>query len=248
MHAVEIPYLTTEQHQTLAESLQREFGIEIVQTVENVGRTLAACAQQLLDGDVVDRSIVVLAGRGMNGAGGLAAARHLLNRGAWVQVVTSDAADELHDDARQQLEILRRVGAPLAWAEEGWELPPADLLIDAIIGVGLRGDPRGRARDLIALANSGAAPILSLAIPSGIDSAHGTLFTPYLRATATLFPFLPPRALLVAAARQACGALLLGDGAVPAAFYESLGLDVEPYFHRDRVRPFDVVDGISKTL
>ena len=41
------------------------------------------------------------------------------------------------------------MGAPLAWAEEGWELPPCDLLLDAVIGYGLRGDPRGRAREVI---------------------------------------------------------------------------------------------------
>ena len=64
------------------------------------------------------------------------------------------------------------MGAALAWAEDGWEMPPCDLLIDAVIGCGLRGEPRGAARSLIQLANSSAAPILSLDTPSGVDSRH----------------------------------------------------------------------------
>ena len=83
------------------------------------------------------------------------------------------------------------MGAALAWAEDGWELPPCDLLIDAVIGCGLRGEPRGPARNLIQLANSNAAPILSLDIPSGVDSGSGSVFTPHVQAAATLTLALP---------------------------------------------------------
>ena len=88
------------------------------------------------------------------------------------------------------------MGAPLAWAEEGWELPPCDLLIDAVIGYGLRGDPRGKARELILLANSSQAPILSLDTPSGVDTAEGRVIAPHMRAAATLTLALPKIGLL----------------------------------------------------
>ena len=91
----------------------------------------------------------------------------------------------------RQLAALQAMGAALAWAEDGWELPPCDLLIDAVIGCGLRGEPRGPARNLIQLANSSAAPILSLDTPSGVDSGSGRVFTPHVQAAATLTLALP---------------------------------------------------------
>src|SRR5690606_35300752 len=113
-------------------------------------------------------------------------------------------------------------GAPLAWAEEGWELPLCDLVIDAIIGVGLQGEPQGKARDLIQLANSSAAPILSLDVPSGVDAGSGAPATPHVAAAAMLALALPKQGLLVDAARRACGELYLADLGVPLALYAEL--------------------------
>jgi NAD(P)H-hydrate epimerase len=136
----------------------------------------------------------------------------------------------------------------LAWAEEGWELPPSDLVIDAVIGGGLRGEPQGKARDLIQLANSSMAPILSLEMPSGVDGDSGELFMPHVRAAATLTGALPKQGLLVAQARLACGHLYLGDVGVPLALYEQLGLAVSPCFGRNPIVRWDVVDGIARVM
>ena len=122
------------------------YGISLIQMMENAGRNLALLAQQLLENDLVDRPIVVLAGRGNNGGGGLVAARHLLNWGAWVQIVLTHPVEAYVEAPAHQLRILQAMNAPLAWAEQGWELPPADLIIDAMIGYGLQGEPQGLAR------------------------------------------------------------------------------------------------------
>jgi NAD(P)H-hydrate epimerase len=238
-----LPTLTSEQMGEVGRLMADSYGIMPLQTMENAGRNLALLAKELLDGDLADRPIVVLAGRGHNGGGGLAAARHLHNWGAWVQLLCTHPPDEIAGETAHQLRILQAMGAPLAWAEEGWELPPCDLVIDAIIGTGLRGEPHGKARDLIQLANSSVAPILSLDLPSGVDGGDGTLFTPHVRAAATLTLALPKRGSLVKEARLACGELYLGDTGVPPMLYEQLGLDVPPLFGRDPILPWDVVDG-----
>lgn len=240
-----VPALSTAQMREVDRLMLAEFGIDLLVMMENAGRSLALLAKRLLDQDVLDRPIVVLAGRGNNGGGGLVAARHLLNWGAWVQVVCSYAPEQYAGVPAQQLAILQAMGAPLAWAEEGWELPPADLLIDAVIGYGLRGDPRGKARDLIQLANSSPAPILSLDVPSGVDSDGGLCYTPHVRAAATLTLALPKLGLLHEPARQACGDLYLADISVPPGLFDQLGLDVPPLFGRDPILLLDVVDGTA---
>jgi len=243
MQSIEIPLLSTDQMREVAGLMVEEYQIEPLQTLEKVGRNLALLAKQLLDGDIVDRPLVVLAGRGHNGAGGLVAARHLLNWGAWVQVLLTHPPEDYAGVAAHQLAILQALDAPLAWAEEGWELPLADLVIDALIGYGLRGDPMGKARDLIQLANSSHAPILSLEAPSGLDVTSGSLHTPHIRAAATMMLTLPSMGLFVEPGLRACGQLYLADSGVPPQLYARLGLDVPPLFSRDTIVSIDVVDG-----
>ena len=230
-----IPTLTTQQMIEVDRLMMEEYNMTLLQMMENAGRNLALLAKRLLDGDIVDRPIVVLAGRGNNGGGGLAAARHLLNWGAWVQVVLTAEPASYLDAPAHQLAILQKMGAPLAWAEEGWELPPADLLIDALIGYGLRGAPTGAARNLIQLANSSAAPILSLDAPSGLDTASGQLYDPHIHASATLTLALPKTGLLSEQGRAIVGVLYLADISVPSALYEQLGLQVGPIFAEDTI-------------
>lgn len=243
-----LPALSRAQMVDVYRLLVESYGIVPLQTMENGGRNLALLAKEMLEGDLADRPIVVLAGRGNNGGGGLVAARHLLNWGAWVQILCAYPPDEYTGTPAQLLHTLQAMGAPLAWAEEGWELPPCDLVIDAIIGTGLRGEPHGKARDLIQLANSSVAPILSFDLPSGVDGERGELFTPHIRAAATLTLALPQRGLLVEDARLACGDLYLGDISVPSALYEELGLDVPPFFGRDPIVQWAVVGGDAKVM
>ena len=247
MNGADLPALTTDQMKEVDRLMVVEYHIELIQMMENAGRSLALLARRRLDGDIQDRPIVVLAGRGNNGGGGLVAARHLLNWGAWVQVLTSYPPEAYAGVPARQLASLQAMDAPLAFAEEGWELPPCDLVIDAIIGYGLRGDPRGRARELIQLANSSVAPILSLDAPSGLDTDGGRLFDPHVRAAATLTLALPKAGLLRQPGRSACGDLYLADIGVPPSLYSRLGLTVPPLFARDTVVPLIVEeDGVAK--
>lgn len=242
----QLPTLNREQTQAVERLMVEEYGIMPLQWLENGGRALALVAKSMLENDLVDRPLVLCAGRGNKGAYGLVAARHLLNWGAWVQIVCTHPSDEFDGVAAHELHTLQMMGAPLAWAEEGWELPPSDLVIDAMIGLGLDGAVHGRARDLIQLANSSVAPLLSLEAPSGVDGFSGKCLTPYIQAAATLSLALPKVGLLNDEARLACGDLYVGDVGVPLSLYHEVGLEVEPFFGRDPLLRWDVVDGIAR--
>jgi len=221
------------------------YEITLIQMMENAGRNLALLAKRLLDNDIMDRPIVLLVGRGNNGGGGLVAARHLLNWGAWVQIVLTHPAEVIEGVAAQQLRIAEAMGAPLAWAEEGWELPPTDLVIDAMIGYGLQGAVQGKVRELIHLANSTMAPILSLDAPSGLDTTTGQAYTPTVQASATMTLALPKSGLLSAQARSVVGDLYLADISVPPDLYRELGLTVPPLFAQDTILPLQIQDSVA---
>jgi hypothetical protein len=125
-----------------------ELHIELPQMMENAGRNLADLALRRFS----PSTVVVLAGSGGNGGGGLVGARHLANRGATVQVVVSRPRD-LAPVPAHQLDILRRVGLDITDAPR-----PADLVVDALIGYSLRGDPIGRLASELYLADISVPP------------------------------------------------------------------------------------------
>ncbi|MCX6043606.1 MAG: NAD(P)H-hydrate epimerase [Chloroflexi bacterium] len=243
MASIELPNLSVEQMHEVDRLMREDYQIEVLQIMENAGHKLALLAKRLLDDDVVDRAIVVLAGRDSKGGGGLVAARHLLEWGAWVQVLLTHPLADYTGIPAQQLAVLQAMDAPLAWAEEGWELPPADLVIDALIAHDTRSDRHGKVRDLIQLANSSVAPILSLEAPSGLDLVTGQLNTPHIHAAATLTLALPKAGLLSEPGVSAIGQLYVADISVPPQLYARLGLDVPPLFDRDSITPIAVIEG-----
>jgi NAD(P)H-hydrate epimerase len=145
--------------------------------------------------------------------------------------------DILADIPRHQLSILERMDIPVVVAATGTSLPPADLVIDAVIGYSLSGAPRGPTAALIRAANHCGSPILSLDVPSGVDAASGIVYDPAIRATATLTLALPKEGLGNPAAREYVGELYLGDISVPSKLYQSPPLNIcaGPIFARDDI-------------
>ena len=216
--------------------MMEEFRIDLIQMMENAGRNLAHLARErFLEGDPRGKSVLILCGTGGNGGGGLVCARRLHNWGATVTVNLTKMVKDYTGVPAHQLAILQQMGIELSTGS----FPPSklDLIIDALIGYSLKGAPRGRAADLIKLAASTKAPVLSLDVPSGLDTTTGERHIPSIEATATLTLALPKEGLRHPAAREAVGELYLGDISVPPALYAapSLGLEVPALFAKEDV-------------
>ena len=236
----DIPFITTEQMREVDRLMVEEYGVLLLQMMENAGRNLATLARErFLGGDPRGSGVLVLAGTGGNGGGGLACARWLSNWGAAVRVWTTATASRLTEAAAHQLRILERMGVAAEVAGERVELPPADLVVDAVIGYSLHGDPRGPARTLIHAALGHGGPVLALDVPSGVDSGTGTVYSPAIKAAATMTLALPKEGLRATGAGGHVGDLYLADIGVPPGLYAeaSLGLEVGPVFaEREMVR------------
>jgi NAD(P)H-hydrate epimerase len=221
-----VPALTTEQMREVDRAMVEDLHIELIQMMENAGRNLAELAITRFS----PSSVTVLAGPGGNGGGGLAAARHLANRGSEVQVVLSQP-DRLTPVPAHQGDILARMGVTIA------DRPAAaDLVIDALIGYSLRGDPAGSTADLITWANDHTAPVLALDTPSGLDLTTGAACTPAVWATATLTLALPKVGLLDA---PSVGELYLADISVPSLVYQRMGIAVPELFRQSSLVQID---------
>ena len=227
-----VPSLTTEQMREVDRAMIEDYHIELIQMMENAGLQLARLARaRFLGGDPIGKRVVVLAGTGGNGGGALVAARRLHNWGAFVFVMITKPPEAFTPIPARQLDILQRMQAPVFGAEEGRQMgPQADVILDGVIGYSLAGHPRGAAADLIRWANAHDAPILSLDVPSGVDTTTGVVYDPAIRATATLTLALPKHGLLAAAAHT--GERYLADISVPPGLYAAIdpALDPGPLF------------------
>ena len=100
-----IPALSTEQMVEVDRLMIEEYGIELIQMMENAGRNLAELSRRTLGGDISGRRIALLCGAGNNGGGGMVAARHLHNWGAEVFVQFVGDPVRIKDIPAQQLRI-----------------------------------------------------------------------------------------------------------------------------------------------
>lgn len=229
----QIPAVTAAEMAEVDRLMTEEVGADLLQMMELAGAALATLARdRFLGGDPRGRRVLVLAGTGGNGGGGLAAARRLHGWYADVEVWTSRPPEQLRGAAAHQRRSLLALGVPLHGPDEGQALPPADLVLDAVIGYSLDGPPTGGAAALIEAANGHAAPTLSLDLPSGLEATTGTILAPCARADATLALALPKRGLWAPGTHAVSGERYLADIGVPEAVYRRLGLDIGPIFAR----------------
>lgn len=159
--------------------------------------------------------VLVLAGPGNNGGDGWIVARLLQAAGHRVRVEA--LAAPLTPDARRAAEEFAATDSEAPdWLED------ADLIVDALFGTGLQRPLEGRAAELVERANRSGRPILSVDIPSGIDSDTGNVLGAAIRATATVsFHTAKPGHLLLPG-RQHCGRLLVADIGLPSPRHPNL--------------------------
>jgi NAD(P)H-hydrate epimerase len=219
-----------------------DFGIDILQMMEQAGSHLAELVRLELGRGLQGKRVIVAVGPGNNGGGGLAAARHLANRGASVRVVLVRPVNRLSAPARHQIATILQMAVEccvaaydVSDADLEAELATADGVVDAVLGYRATGEPRGESGLLVRHVAMARAPVVSLDLPSGIDPDSGAAPGIAVYATATLTLALPKLGLLTASGREHAGRTYLADIGLPAALYRRLGIDPGTAFAGGRI-------------
>jgi NAD(P)H-hydrate epimerase len=167
----------------------------------------------------------------------MVSARHLQNWGADVGVVLGVPRKDLTVGPAMQFHILQQIQVAVYQREDLEGLTDLDLIIDGLLGYGLTGSPRDLAAELIEWANKQETPVLSLDIPAGVDAATGEVYSPAIKAAATMTLALPKEGLRAEQALENVGELYLADIGVPPSVYErpELQVKVGPLFAEDDV-------------
>lgn len=149
--------------------------VEILMERAGLGVALAAVDMGIGYGS----RVVILAGAGNNGGDGYVAARYLQQRGVQVKVHALGYPRKDYSPAR--LAAIRAVAAGVKVVD--FDVPePADLVIDALFGVGFR----GQLPDVVLPWLDHAAPVLSVDVPSGLQAGTGLVDGDAFMATVTI--------------------------------------------------------------
>ena len=200
-----------------------EYHLPGIVLMENAARAVVEAAMDMLRG-VEDPAVMVLCGGGNNGGDGLAVARHLHNRGVYVEFATHTGAAGYSGDAKINRDIVAAMGLENPTFEDA-DIPlqagAVDLIVDALYGTGLSTPPRDPR--YVEMMNGWDIPILSVDIPSGLDCETGEPLGPAcVRATRTVTFVAEKIGFANPAARQYLGEVIVGDIGCPRELIEKV--------------------------
>lgn len=196
------------------------FGIPGLELMERAGRSCA----EIIDaryGSGEGRTVVIFAGKGNNGGDGFVIARVLHGMGWNVILLLHGARDEIGGDARVNLEMLPSgvvqldvaAGDP---ARVGELLGGAALVVDALLGTGLKSGVAGIYAASIGLINVSGRPVVAVDIPSGVDATTGSILGTAVRAELTVTFALAKLGHVLHPGAGCAGELLVTDIGIPA--------------------------------
>lgn len=179
-----------------------EYSLPGIVLMENAGRNAAHLLMALASLDPVDPPlrVAIACGRGNNGGDGFVIARHLENLGAEIKLLLACDPAAYRGDAAVNHAVAVRAGIAIEPLEsaplEAWSaaLAGSDWIVDALLGTGSSGAPRGAVAPAIRAINLGRDPhgsdsragkIFAVDIPSGLDCDTGFAAGECVRADVT---------------------------------------------------------------
>lgn len=192
------------------------FGISRLQLMENAGRSVAAeIASRFKPSNT---KISVFCGLGGNGGDGFVAARHLICMGFKVNVLLAGRQSDItNEESRRNWEVLKSLRKSLTLREvyDSSLIPDveADVVVDALLGIGLKSPPRPPISQMIEKINELDAFRVAVDVPSGIDSDTGAVLGEAVKAHLTVTFHKPKPGLLKA--KEYVGELIVKQIGIP---------------------------------
>lgn len=214
----QLPPLSRDQVRSIDQLAIEQYAMPGICLMENAGR---GAAEQIV-AFTQAHSIVILCGSGNNGGDGFVIARHLQLLRRKPQILLLSDPGKLSGDALTNWQIVQASQIPchvvdetsMAAVEE--TLADAECIVDAMLGTGASGDPRGRIGDAIRIANACESVRVAIDLPSGLDCDSGQLGNPCFRADLTCTFVAPKLGFAAVGANQVTGAVRVVSIGAPA--------------------------------
>ena len=188
--------LTPEQLREVDRLSTEKYGIPSLILMENAGMRVAEVLEDRFE-DLDQLTVAVLCGKGNNGGDGFVVARQLVQKGCFPFIFLCAPEEEVKGDAKTNLNILKALGYPPTivlnehdWNEEKLELLDADIVVDALLGTGVRKPVEGLYRAVIeSIAEDfPSATVVAVDVPSPGVQADITVTFSALKPSLVLYP------------------------------------------------------------
>jgi hydroxyethylthiazole kinase-like uncharacterized protein yjeF len=168
-----------------------------------------------------NKRIAVVCGKGNNGGDGLAIARELFS-GCHAQVTVWQSTEpfELRGDAATNYKIAEAYGVAFRPTSE-LDLSQVEIVVDALFGTGIKGAVTGAAAKIIDLINNSGKTVVSVDVPSGLNSDTGKAEGAVVHATFTVTFALAKIGLIEYPGAQYAGELVVAGIGMPSAVMEA---------------------------
>lgn len=213
--------LTSEQMRNIDRRTIQGFGIPGIVLMENAGIKAAEFIIESIK-DIDSKEILILCGPGNNGGDGFVVARYFFHLGLFPHIVLIGDAKKIRGDALTNLRIVRKMGMEIleVKTEKGWgkfasDLFHFDLIVDALLGTGLEGAPKGIYRRVISDINETGATIVAIDIPSGLSGSTARVEGEAVQADHTVTFGCPKIPHIFPPAEQHVGRLEVVDISIP---------------------------------
>jgi len=152
------------------------YGVSRLQLMENAGKSVAEEISNRFQPQKA--KVAIFCGLGGNGGDGLVTARHLLNKGFQVEVIIAGKTEEITDQgAKANWNAVQSLKNQITIHEiyDSSLIPDikADVTVDSLLGIGLKGAPRPPIQQLITKINTMKTFCIAVDVPTGIDSDSG---------------------------------------------------------------------------
>ncbi len=191
--------ITSEQMYKIEENSHRLLGMKRLLMMENAGNGIAEFILHRFDGELKHKKIVAMCGSGNNGGDALVACRHLAASCiADITVVLLTTPREIRtEEARinwriiSKMKSVKRITMGDHWQIDlglviGSEINVADIILDGLLGTGVKGNIREPYSSTIDYINRSKGYVLAIDIPSGLDPNSGRPSNKCVKANATV--------------------------------------------------------------
>ena len=171
--------VTAEQMRELDRQTIQQYGVPSLTLMERAGEAITHAIVERFTRNA-KKGVLIVAGKGNNGGDGLVVARLLKKKRIPCEVALLARQEELSPDAGHNLKAFLKLKGKVTEIAVGnfdalsQRLRTQGLIVDAILGTGMKNDVRGLFAEAITLLNASGLPIIAVDIPSGLDADKGT--------------------------------------------------------------------------
>ena len=170
--------VTAEQMRELDRQTIQQYGVPSLTLMERAGEGIAQAILERFARNA-KQGVLIVAGKGNNGGDGFVVARLLKKKRIPCEVALLARQEELSPDASHNLRAFLKLKGKVTEIATGQlnllsqRLSKRGLIVDAILGTGIKNDVGGLFAEAITLMNASGVPIVAVDIPSGLDSDKG---------------------------------------------------------------------------